>query len=94
MHSIPVFFVSDRYTIIICGGGICGGGLIGNRIPERKIARRGTFAPLPCASAYCQKNFKKTMKNREKGLDIPLNTGTQGFSRIKVGVGEILLMPL
>lgn len=73
MHSIPVFFVSDRYTIIICGGGICGGGLIGNRIPERKIARRGTFAPLPCASAYCQKNFKKTMKNREKGLDIPLN---------------------
>ena len=37
------------------------------------MARRGTFAPLPCASAYCQKNFKKTMKNREKGLDIPLN---------------------
>lgn len=68
MHSIPVFFVSDRYTIIICGGS-----LIGNEIPEREMARRETFAPLPCASAYCQKNFKKTMKNREKGLDIPLN---------------------
>ena len=25
------------------------------------MARRGTFAPLPCASAYCQKNFKKTV---------------------------------
>ena len=34
------------------------------------MARRGTFAPLPCASAYCQKNFKKTMKNRENRLDI------------------------
>ena len=68
MHSIPAFFVSNRYTIIICGGGP-----IGNGIPERKIAGEGTFAPLPCASVYCQKNFKKTMKNREKGLDIPLN---------------------
>lgn len=68
MHSIPVFLVPDRYTIIICGGS-----LIGNEIPEREMARRGTFAPLPCASVYCQKNFKKTMKNREKGLDIPLN---------------------
>ena len=64
MYSIPVFIVSDRYTIIICGGG-----LIGNRIPERKIARRGTFAPLPCASAYCQKNFKKTIDKRTIFVD-------------------------
>ena len=69
MHNIPVFFVPNPYTIII----LCRSGLIGNRMPGREIARRGTFALLPCASAYCQKNFKKTMKNREKGLDIPLN---------------------
>ena len=69
MHSIPVFFVSDRYTIIICGGS-----LIGNEIPEREMARRGTFAPLPCASAYCQKKFQKNYeKTEKKGLDIPLN---------------------
>ena len=40
VHSIPVFFVSDRYTIIICGGGP-----IGNGIPEREIAGGGGHLP-------------------------------------------------
>ena len=68
MHSIPVFFVSDRYTIIICGGS-----LIGNEIPEREMARGGHLPRCRVHPRTAKKISKKTMKNREKGLDIPLN---------------------
>lgn len=61
MYSIPVFFVSDRYTIIICGGG-----LIGNEIPEREMARRGTFAPLPVCIRVLPKKFQKNYEKQRK----------------------------
>lgn len=61
MHSIPVFFVSDRYTIIICGGG-----LIGNEIPEREMTRGGDICPAAVCIRVLPKKFQKNYEKQRK----------------------------
>ena len=61
VRSIPVFFVSDRYTIIICGGGP-----IGNGIPERKIAGEGDICPAAVCIRVLPKKFQKNYEKQRK----------------------------
>lgn len=42
-------------------------------MPEQQMARDEDICPAAVCISVLPKNFKKTMKNREKGLDIPLN---------------------
>ncbi len=61
MHSIPVFFVSDRYTIIICGGG-----LIGNRDTGAENSPEGDICPAAVCIRVLPKKFQKNYEKQRK----------------------------